>query len=149
MSDNWLRFIPSDPMFQPASDAASAAVAFLQSYTPLAQHVEARFLSEVTFIDPGGNWSGVACSACGADAEPWWSDAMSAAADRKFRDLMITAGCCGATVSLNELRYHWPVAFGCFVLEAMNPNIADISPAQKQQISEALGCSIRTVKVHL
>ncbi|WSH63252.1 hypothetical protein U8Q05_16350 [Rhizobium ruizarguesonis] len=42
-----------------------------------------------------------------------------------FKDLNTVAPCCGATVSLNDLRYVWPAAFGHFALEAHNPGIGD------------------------
>ncbi|NZD50784.1 hypothetical protein [Rhizobium leguminosarum] len=40
-------------------------------------------------------------------------------------DINTVAPCCGATVSLNDLRYVWPAAFGRFALEAHNPGIGD------------------------
>jgi hypothetical protein len=36
---------------------------------PGADEVKSSFEDEVRFYDPGENWSGVECSACGADAE--------------------------------------------------------------------------------
>jgi len=149
MSDNWLQFVPIDPIFQPSLEAAERARALLASFTPEAEEVLASFKDQVEFFHPGSNWSGVECPACGADAEPWWEDAMSAASDSGFADLAVITGCCGAELSLNELRYVWPAAFASFVLEAMNPGVQDLSPAQEQQLTATLGCKLTKIWVHI
>jgi hypothetical protein len=74
---------------------------------------------------------------------------MDIASQSQFNNLMVTAQCCGARVSLNELNYIWPAAFGRFALEAMNPNLRDLTPAQESALSEAVGHRIRKVWVHL
>lgn len=149
MSDNWLQFIPSDPQFQPSSEAAEQARALLASFVPQSDEVLALFKNSTEFFHPGANWSGVECSACGADAEPWWQEAMDVASQSHFKNLIVTAPCCGAHVSLNELRYVWPAAFGRFALEAMNPNIRDLAPAQESRLSELVGQNLHKVWVHL
>ncbi|OOO48189.1 hypothetical protein BS630_18350 [Rhizobium laguerreae] len=40
----------------------------LETIVPGADEVKSSFEDEVKFYDPGENWSGVKCSACGADA---------------------------------------------------------------------------------
>jgi hypothetical protein len=104
MSDNYLRYVPSNPHFQPTQDGAVAATALLRSLLPQAQAVTSTFYENIEFVDAGGNWSGVHCPTCGTDAEAWWDDAMSEAAETQFSSLLVQARCCGATVSLNELR---------------------------------------------
>ena len=74
---------------------------------------------------------------------------MSAAAEQDFSSLDVVAGCCGTTVSLNELKYVWPVAFGRFALDAMNPNVERLLPAQLEQLGAAMGCPVREVLQHL
>ena len=86
---------------------------------------------------------------CGADAESWWNSAMESAYESGFRSLLTTAACCGARVSLNDLRYPWAAALGRFVLEAMNPNVRDLPPAEEEQLQAALGCDLRKVWVHI
>jgi len=149
VSDNWLRYVPADPYFQPAASSVAIAEAVLRSFLPQAESVESRFCDSVTFFDPGANWSGVYCSACGADAEPWWDTAMFRAHESHFASLATQAQCCGAVVSLNELRYGWPAAFGRFVLEAMNPCVAKLSTLQVERLGATLGCSVREIQVHL
>ena len=107
------------------------------------------FSERVKFIDPGANWSGVHCPSCGADAESWWAEAISHASESDFESLEIKTPCCNATVSLNELRYVWPAAFGSFVLEAMNPNAKGLSSTQLAQLAGVVGCTLREIPVHL
>jgi hypothetical protein len=125
MSDTILSYVPADPYWQPSLENATKAVSSLQTIVPGADEVKSSFEDEVRFYDPGENWSGVKCSACGADAEGWWGEAMETASADGFKDLSTVAPCCGATVSLNDLRYVWPAAFGRFALEAHNPGIGD------------------------
>jgi hypothetical protein len=149
MSDNWLRYVPNDPNFQPTASAASEAEELLRGYFPSAQEIRSNFFDKVTFIDPGGNWSGVHCPVCNTDAEQWWGKAMSVAAEKDFASLSFNASCCGTALSLNDLRYGWPAAFGSFVVEAMNPNSKGASEQQRARLATALGCGVREIPVHL
>jgi hypothetical protein len=152
MSDTWIRFIPTDREYVPPREAQARAVALLRSFVPNADEVETNVSDEIQFIDCGGNWMGVACPECGADAEPWFADAMSTAFEScRFRDLRAVAPCCGAKVLLDELKFGWPVGFARFVLEARNPELttAALSEAQNLALEKALGCSLRIVWRHL
>ncbi|GLQ98856.1 hypothetical protein [Dyella mobilis] len=149
MSDNWLQYIPGDPTFQPSHEQAEKARSLLASYVPDADEVSVAFTETIEFFDPGANWSGVTCPACGADAEPWWLEAMDAASHEGFSNLFVTAQCCGKRVSLNELHYNWPCAFGRFALQAMNPNVRELTPAQESALAETVGHGLRKVWMHL
>ena len=149
MSDNYLRYVPSEPTFRPEQQAAAAATRLLRSYLPEAQNVAATFHESIVFVDAGANWSGVFCPACGADAESWWDDAMSESAETEFTELMVRAGCCGSMVSLNDLRYVWPVAFASFVLEAESPSSPGLSPIELEELASVLGCTVREIHVHV
>jgi hypothetical protein len=149
MSDSYLRYVPANPHFQPTQDGAVAATALLRSLLPQAQDVTSTFFDNIEFIDAGGNWSGVHCPTCGTDAEAWWDDAMSEAEETQFSSLLVQARCCGATVSLNELRYLWPVAFASFVLEAENPSSTGLTAPQLEELASALGCPVREIPAHL
>jgi hypothetical protein len=149
MSDNWLQLVPSDPQFRPDAAQAERARQLFASFVPLADDVSAEVTDEVRFFDPGGNWSGVECPAYGAAAQEWWAEAVSAAARTGFESLSCVAKCCRATVSLNELRYIWPAAFGSFALVAVNPNVPNLSATQLVQLEQELGCTLRVVWRHL
>lgn len=149
MSDNYLQYVPVDSKFRPTAAAAEQARALLEAFVPEAEEVNIISEEQVRFFHPYGNWSGVRCPIFGEDAESWWKEAMSASYETGFTDLNVIAGCCGASVSLNDLNYVWPAAFGCFALEAMNPNVPDLTPSQKQQLMACLGCELRTVQGHV
>ncbi|KAA3505430.1 hypothetical protein G6L63_23535 [Agrobacterium vitis] len=149
MSDSILRYVPTDPLWQPSPADARKAISLLKSIAPEADDVGPIFEDKVTFYDPGQNWLGVECSSCGADAEKWWGDAMDIAYASEFTSLTVEAPCCGTTVSLNNLRYLWPAAFGRFAIEARNPNIADTSEEQDQQIADCLGTTLRKMWVRV
>ena len=146
MSDHALRLVPQELQFQPELAAALSAEALLRAIFPEAQQVQSKYFESVSFIDAGENWEGVRCSACGADAESWWSDSMSAAAEVGFSSLITKAPCCGTTVQLSELNYGWPVAFGRFALEVLNPNASSLTHEQLTQLSALLGAQV--VMVH-
>ena len=73
---------------------------------------------------------------------------MSLAATSKFESLQVKAQCCGATVSLQDLRYGWPIAFASYVLEAANPHTEGLGAQQLAQVASTLGCSIVEIKAH-
>lgn len=96
VSDNWIQFVPADPLAQPTKEAADRSVQLLKSYAPDADEVIAEFKDHTEFFHPAGNWSGVQCPVCGSDAESWWGDAVSRAAEAAFSDLAVQTPCCGS-----------------------------------------------------
>ncbi len=72
-------------------------------------------------------------NACGADAGDWWGPAMDAAYAGGFKDLETVAPC-GKTVSMNELRYVSPTAFGRFALGVRNPETVDTTEKQDRAV---------------
>lgn len=149
MSDNWLQYVPKNPTYRPSADADERARQLLSAFLPNAEEVESRFEEKVSFFHPGSNWSGVQCTACGANAEPWWGDAMEQASKDDFENLQCTALCCGGSVTLNGLKYLWPAAFGSYVLEALNPNSTGLSLSQHAELRGALGCELVEIPLHL
>jgi hypothetical protein len=149
MSDSFLFYVPTDPIFQPTETAAQAAKALLFEYFPESESVEAEFFDSPEFFDGASNWSGVKCHVCGADAESWWDEEMEQAAMSQFEALTRTSPCCGSNVSLNDLNYGWPAAFGRFVVEAENPNSTGLTPEQLKQLEATIGCTLTEVPAHV
>jgi hypothetical protein len=149
MSDTLLELVPVVPTFQPGPEAAARAERLLRALLPHAESVRAEFKPSVVFVDPGGNWSGVACPLCGADVESWWGESMQAARQSNFEQLDIVTRCCAKEISLNDLRYAAPAAIGRFVLEAVNPNCARLADAELTPIAECLGIEVRQVWVRV
>lgn len=149
MSDSLLRYVPADPSHVPGADQVARAAQLLSRWLPMAENICSHIETQVVFVDAGGNWDGVRCPACEADAEDWWGNAMDVAAESGFENLHAQAACCGADVSLNDLKYGWPVAFGRFFLEAVNPNAAGLSEQALHELGEALGGPLRQIRVHV
>lgn len=145
MSDNWLLLVPADPTFQPAEAAANAACDMFRSFVPQAEDVSIRFSENIIFFDPGANFERVSCPRCKSEVTDWWADAMDVAAASDFSDLLATTPCCQTKISLDELSYEAPAAFGRFALSALNPNIAELAELQRVELSSQLGCGLHVV----
>jgi hypothetical protein len=147
MSDNYLRFIPTDPEYVP--EARDAARNLLAALLPDAQKVKASLHDEVQFVDCGTNFEKILCPRCRARIDmDWWSDSMRNALHVKFRQLEVTLPCCHEPASLNDLDYRWPMGMARFVLEAMNPNVRELSPEGLEQLEQLLGCRLRAIWAH-
>lgn len=150
MSDNWLMFIPVDPIAQPTQVDADRAVELLKRFAPDAgDAVRAVFSDKIEFYDCGSNWSGVKCPHCSEDIEEWWGDATGDAYKSGFENLCVTTPCCGHSTTLNDLNYVWSAGFARFVLEAKNPNIRQTTAEQDRALAEALGIDLKKIWRHL
>jgi hypothetical protein len=151
MSDDLMRFIPTEPSHVPSDDAQARAIALLRDFTPRADGIKAQISQGVEFIDCGANWSGVACPACGADLEGWfWDELERVRKSSAYRDLSVVTPCCSACSSLQELRFGWAVGFARFVLEVSNANVGGyLSLSQQRALEEVLGCQLRLILCHI
>ena len=70
---------------------------------------------------------------------------MSRAFESAFVSLTVSVPCCGSTISLNDLHYERPAGFARFVLEARNPNVADLPEEEIAGLSSILGASLRLI----
>lgn len=149
MSDFVIQIIPADPQHMPADAQLQAARHWLQQALPAAERVEVQRYAQIRFIDAGENWDGVRCPACGEDAEGWWIDAVSAALGAEPVNLQTVAPCCGASVGLHQMDHGWPVGFARCVIEAWNPDVPKLEPAQLQQVQALLGCPLTLVLAYI
>jgi hypothetical protein len=146
-----MSFIPEQRDYVPTPDAQREAADLLRGFLPGADEVNCSVSEGIQFIDCGGNWLGVHCTSCGADAEPWFAEEMSRCHEQSgFGNLTAIAPCRGAQISLEALNFGWPVGFARFVLEARNPGLgAKVLPRGKHRLLEqALGCCLRIVWRH-
>lgn len=154
MSDNYLRLIPTDPIFIPTPAAQERARAFFVAAVSPADEIDMRVEDHVVFVDQGGLFDAVSCPSCGMrfDDTPttldWWSAAMDAAWAGRFVDLIATMPCCGVRLSLNDLLYDMPAGFARFILEARNPRVATIEGTGLATLSQLLGCELRVIWTH-
>jgi hypothetical protein len=144
-----LHLIPADPRFSPAPAASEAARARLRQLVPEASGgYDVWNIPGTAFIDPGENWSGVRCPACGADIEDWWGAAMDAAAlpDGCFDSLAVTTPCCSAPTDLNALDYVWAAGFARYSLVTTGPECElPLPPAGIRALEDILGTDLRQV----
>ena len=149
MSDNVLRLIPTDPQFVPDDASAERARDHLAELAPNADEVTQNMSEETQFVDPGANLERISCPRCGQNLPmEWWQDRMDDAFKARFTVLAVTTPCCGADVSLNDLNYEWPAGFARFVLEAMNPGVADLATAEIATLAEIVGSPLRRIWAH-
>src|SRR2546423_647474 len=155
MSDNILSIIPADPGWQPTSEAADAAMAVLRRLVPqldgfVTTESRTTWHERVAAVECGANLERIECPACqnAIDVE-WWADLLEERFGIGFTNLAVTVPCCGAEVSLNDLRYDWPCGFARFELEAWNPNRDWLTADELAQLAAALGCDVRQVLAHI
>jgi hypothetical protein len=146
MSTSSLQLIPTDPHYQPSQDAAERAGELLAKFVPRATEVNATFLAAPEFFPRVDGGLGVACPVCDTDALEWWHKAVETAYEEGFQNLHVTTPCCGAAVSLNDLKYASPAGFARFVLEASVAGGSDLQDKQLTQLSDTLGCELRNIR---
>ncbi len=62
---------------------------------------------------------------------------------------LIELPCCRAKHTVADLKYDWPQGFAKFGVEAMNPDIADLSEENLKEFERLLGCNVRKILQHI
>ncbi|NJC84442.1 hypothetical protein [Planosporangium mesophilum] len=154
MSDGYIRLIPADPTWQPTPEAAAAAVAYVARLfsgpTDDVEHVDHEFYDRVTLIDAGENTTRITCSRCEGDIDLEWFYDLIEESGESFDNLDARAPCCGAVVSLDTLRYDWPVGFARFEVSAMNPTRAkyELDAQELADVAALLGHPVTQILAH-
>jgi hypothetical protein len=145
MSVNTLKLIPTSPEYVPRDTVQQRACDLLESFFPDVKETSCETTEAVRFVDQGQNWERVLCPVCGSDLDPeWWSQAMDAAHQTGFKNLLVKVPCCGAVSSLNDLRYELPAGFARFILEVRDPD-RDMDDEQLITLEQVLGCKLRKI----
>lgn len=151
MSENSLRFAALQPDAHPSSEALERAAATVRSAFPRASAIEVREWDAIAFIDNGANLEAVRCPDCGTDLldDGTWSDLMARAYDTRFEERTFELPCCGATHALEALVYDWPVAFGRFSIDVLEPDSPAFTPGASEtpfeaELLAALGAALGT-----
>ncbi len=80
----------------------------------------------------------------------WWSDMMDKDFDGEGYLLRVIDTPCGIeALTLNDLEYRSPAAFGVFAIEIVNPSISFLTDANQANIEKVLGCALRQVFAHI
>lgn len=150
MSDNWIILIPEAPNFVPSEEAQANAMALFRKIAPSADQVKVEVSDHPRFIDCGANLERILCPECRCEIEiDWWQDWLGREAETDFPLAPVVLPCCKAQKTLAQLNYDWPQGVSRFSIEAMNPNIADLSEQQIREFESVLGCRIRKIWQHL
>lgn len=148
MSDNYLRLIPSSPVFIPDKNAIDKAVFLLKEDFPYPDMVRIEVSDSPRFIDQGANWERVVCPCCDETLDlGWWQNAMDNAFANGFQNLIVKVPCCGIETTLNDLIYDWPAGFAQFLIEIRNPGMG-VADARINQLETILGSPLRKILAH-
>lgn len=154
MSDGYIRLIPTDINWQPTPVAAAAATAYVVRLFSgpgnAVEYVDHCFYDRVTLIDAGENTTRIACSRCDGDIDLVWFYDLIEETGESLDNLDVTVPCCGAVVSLDTLRYDWPVGFAQFEVSAMNPTRAkyELDTQELADVASLLGHPVTQVLTH-
>jgi hypothetical protein len=149
MSDNILRFIPTQPAFVPDNQSQSGAQKLAHALFPQAGEIKTKVSGTVEFVDAGSNYHHVSCPKCGRKFDPdWWAASMDEAYKDHFESLEVIVPCCGVMANLNDLTYVWPQGFAKFVLEVLGPNVSEVEDNALTRLEQSLGCKLRVILVH-
>ena len=147
MSDRYLCLFPSDPQYVPEAGAQQAGLALFQSFLPEtdAENFKMDVFDTVQVVHPIQNLYQISCPVCRAQVdEDWWYKTLNDLYDVRagFARLLIRMPCCGATCSLNDLKYQEPVGFARYYVEVLYPD-RDLTEDELEQLEQALGCHLR------
>lgn len=161
MSDLYIRVIPTDLEWQPTSEAAARAAKYIADlFAGPGDHVEVVelvFHERITLIDGGEYMEEVFCPRCDAAIGlDWFWDLLIArnggrrVGEPTIDDLGVTVPCCGATLTLPQLRFEAPVGFARFEVSAMNwtRRVWDLSDEELAAAGDILGHPVTQVHAH-
>jgi hypothetical protein len=154
VSDGYIRLIPTDPDWQPTPEAAASAVAYVTGLfsgpDDQVEKVEYEFYDRVTLIDAGENTTEISCPRCDGDVSWEWFGDLVEENGASLDHLDVTVPCCGAVLSLDTLRYDWPVGFARFEVSAMNPTRAkyELDAEELAKLAALLGHPVIQILAH-
>lgn len=161
MSSDYLKLVPANPHYVPASVAQERAVAALEALLPEGSECETQDFGRVSFIDQGENLEAVLCPACSTrlplyDDSPdasanqdWWCRIIDEVENGDTEGITVTMPCCSRSVPLTSLQFDWPAAFARFELSILDPGVGEnLSKEQLAEFEKILGCELRQVRAH-
>jgi hypothetical protein len=168
VSDNALALVPTEPRFVPPPERHEAAKRALRGFAPDSGQITATAFDEIHLVHPFVNLERIRCPRCRNEISlDWWHEVIDDLALEKsegpapggklinlgvvtaLASLDTTTPCCGTRISLADLDYDFPVGFGMFVLEALNPNIEGLSREALAELESEVGTPLRQIWTHL
>lgn len=153
MSTDLITFVPKDPMVRLDDATLDAARAWFATLGGRNGEVTSESHEQPHFYDAGGNFGAIGCPKCGetfpiADWGEWMGEDVSA--DKQSFNLSTRMmGCCGVSVTLNDLNYEWPMAFGKTALVGRDMDIGIVSEDMRHQAEAVMGTSVTVVYSHI
>ncbi|GAA2501037.1 hypothetical protein [Winogradskya humida] len=157
MSELLIRVIPTDPEWQPTAEAAAAAAEYVAGlFAGPGDHVESVepvFYDRIAVIDGGEYMEEVFCPRCGASiGVDWFWDLLQdrTGDDPTLDDLAVTVPCCGAALTLPDLRFEAPIGFARFEVSVRNWARApwELSDNELTTTAAVLGHPVLQVHAH-
>jgi hypothetical protein len=150
MLDEWGLIIPVDPTYLPSPAAQFRALQLWASRDKQGSSKTIEVHAEVRYIPPAdGTLHAVCCPNCRRSVDPGWlEDAVNLARADGFRNLLTVIPCCGAFVSLNDLKMtkgHATFGFARFCMATHNPDPLSITNITIKHLESILGCQLRVV----
>jgi hypothetical protein len=151
MSDDFIVLVPSDPTCAAPLEVQQRVVAVLKRLAPSAASIVPQVSEAIRFHDAGANFESIRCPRCGAEISiDWWQERMDDdSAGDGFRLDSYAAPCCGHTLTMSQLIYDWPQAFGRTSWTVQNANVGEIDAEAKAQLEVAAGFPLVVVYQHL
>ena len=143
MSDSWIIIIPNDPQFVPTMESQKGAEEYMRRIAGNADAVSMEATEDVRFIHCGENLESINCPHCANEiSTDWWQDQMDYQFEHAYTLDPIPLPCCGRLESLARLNYNWPQGYARFSVEAMNPDVPDLTETQVGEFENLLGCRV-------
>ena len=151
MSDDYIVLVPRDPKFVASSDAQKRVAAILRQLAPSADNIEPEVSEAIRFHDAGSNFESISCPRCAAEISiDWWQERMDDdSVEEGFRLERYPAPCCDAPLTLNELEYKSPQAFGRSSWTVRNANIGELDEMAHKKLEAAAGTPLVAIYQHL
>lgn len=151
MSDDFILVIPRDPSYVPMPGVQRLLMELLARWAPGAEGITVETSEEIRFFDCGENFARIGCPRCAAEVNlEWWHARMNEdEQEGSFRLASYPLPCCGASVTLNDLEYDWPQAFGRFRWEVRNPDMGELTRENRRELERAAGVPLVFVRQRL
>jgi hypothetical protein len=160
VSDDYLRIVPVEMEFVPATESHEAAIELLEEFFPDGEECEVEVYETVQFIDQGENLEAVICPACrkvnrinfleeGDAGASFWLELSERFEAEEVSEIAVHMLCCNTKVPFTSLTFDWPAAFARFELSVRNPDSTeDLTESQLASIEQILGCKLKQVRAH-
>lgn len=154
VSDDWIRLIPTDALWEPERSSVDRALAYVVGLFSgpgdSADEVTVGFHKDVALVDSGVNTSSFTCSVCSSVTDVTWAFDVVSERSSDLTDLDVVLPCCGAASNLNDLAYDWPMGFARFEIGVLNGTREryELDGSELRQVAQLLGHPLRQILAH-